>query len=421
MGVVYKAEDTKLERTVALKFLAAHLLNDEEAKERFLREAKAAAALHHPNVCPVYEIDEADGKTFLAMAFLEGESLEDRIGRGPLPLKDALEIGRQVAEGLAAAHGKGVVHRDIKPANILVSPEGRSTIMDFGLARLAEASKLTRADQTVGTAAYMSPEQIQGADADHRTDIWALGCVVYEMVTGTRAFPGEYAQALAFEIVNQEPEPVTGVRAGVPMELELFVGKCLAKDADDRYESASELAKDLRTLGEKLKSGRSTILQSTAGSTAGAPTTMTGAQTLNPAALPPDVVILPRTRLRALQGLAAVLAAVSLGLSVPYLTKAPVNPSTAVAANLTMDIAPAEMLGPAGFLNRPRATAFAISPDGSTVVFAGTGADGIAERQCCTAARSPRPRPSPSPERQAPNILSFPPMGSGLVSPLPGS
>ena len=153
MGVVYKAEDKKLNRQVALKFLADHLLSDVEAKERFLREAQAAAALHHPNVCPVYEIDEVDGKTFLAMAFLKGETLEQLIAKGPLPIKDALDIARQTADGLQAAHAEGVVHRDIKPANILVSPEGRPTIMDFGLARLTEASRLTKVDTAMGTVA----------------------------------------------------------------------------------------------------------------------------------------------------------------------------------------------------------------------------------------------------------------------------
>ncbi len=260
MGVVYKAEDTKLERTVALKFLAAHLLNDDEAKQRFLREAKAAAALHHANICPVYEIDEADGRTFISMAFVDGETLEDRIAQGPLPIKDALEIGQQIAKGLEAAHEKGIIHRDVKPANALVAQDGQVTIMDFGLARLTEASRLTKAEQTVGTAAYMSPEQIQGGEVDHRTDVWALGCVLYEMIAGVRPFKGQYDQALLYEIVNQEPEPLTGVRAGVPMELEFIVGKCLAKAAGDRYQHASEIAVDLRTLAEKLKSGRSTIL-----------------------------------------------------------------------------------------------------------------------------------------------------------------
>jgi eukaryotic-like serine/threonine-protein kinase len=175
MGVVYKAEDTKLERTVALKFLAAHLLSDSEAKQRFLREAQAAAALNHPNICTVHEIDDAEGKTFLAMAFIEGESLEARVERGPLPLKEALDIGRQMAEGLEAAHDKGIVHRDIKPANVMVDAKGRATIMDFGLARLTEASRMTKADQAMGTVAYMSPEQAQGMQVDHRSDIWSLG------------------------------------------------------------------------------------------------------------------------------------------------------------------------------------------------------------------------------------------------------
>ena len=264
MGAVYKAEDTRLDRTVALKFLAPHLLNDAEAKARFIREAKAAAGLDHANVCTVFEVGEEGGRTFLAMAFLEGESLEDRIATGPQPLKDAIEISRQVADGLEAAHEKGIVHRDIKPANIMVDAKGRATILDFGLARLTEASKLTRADQTVGTAAYMSPEQIQGAEVDQRTDIWALGCVLYEMVAGLRPFKGQYDQALAYEIVQEDPEPLTSVRAGLPMELEFIVGKCLSKDPGDRYDGASEIAKDLRTLGDKLKSGRSRVLQTAA-------------------------------------------------------------------------------------------------------------------------------------------------------------
>ncbi len=299
MGVVYKAEDTKLERTVALKFLAAHLLNDEEAKQRFLREAKAAAALHHPNICPVHEIDDADGKTFIAMALLEGESLEDRIGNGPLALKDAIDIGRQITEGLEAAHDKGVVHRDIKPANVMVDAKGRATIMDFGLARLSEASLLTRGDQTVGTAAYMSPDQLQGGEVDHRTDIWAVGCVLYEMVAGARAFKGEYQQALAYEIVSQEPEPLTGVRSGVPIELEFIVGKCLAKDAADRYQHANEIAVDLRTLSEKLKSGRSTILQTQV-------VARQSLKTQHPTVVPSDLV--PKRQLRLEWGLIAGLS-----------------------------------------------------------------------------------------------------------------
>ncbi len=265
MGIVYKAEDTKLERTVALKFLASHLLEDEEARKRFHREAKAAAGLSHPNICTVYEIGEESGQTFLVMEFIEGEGLDAKIERGPMPLKEALAFARQVADGLAAAHAKGVVHRDIKPGNLLVTPEGRVKILDFGLALLTEGSKLTVLDGTVGTVAYMSPEQVQGVEVDYRTDIWALGCVTYEMVRGQRPFQGVYDQALVYEIVNQEPEPLTAVRADVPMELEWMVGKCLAKDREDRYGRAEDMMLDLRTLAEKLKSGGSTILRTGVG------------------------------------------------------------------------------------------------------------------------------------------------------------
>ena len=321
MGVVYKAQDTKLERTVALKFLAAHLLNDEEAKARFLREARAAAGLHHPNICPVYEIDEVEGKTFLSMALIEGEPLEARIDRGPLQLKEALEIGRQIAEGLEAAHEKGVVHRDIKPANVMVDAKGHATIMDFGLAHLTEASRLTKANQTMGTVAYMSPEQAQGMEVDHRSDVWALGVVLYEMVCGQRPFQGEYDQALLYEIVHQEPEPLTGVRAGVPMELEFIVGKCLAKDREDRPSSAHEVARDLRILGEKLKSGRSTVLSQVTASGAQAavpkgPGFVTSLSAGKTGTMPvsADEVLLPKWRLNAFLALSglAVLAAVSL-------------------------------------------------------------------------------------------------------------
>jgi Tol biopolymer transport system component len=264
MGVVYKAQDTKLDRVVALKFLAPLLLNSDDAKKRFLREAKAAAALHHPNICTVFEIDEAEGTTFLAMAYLPGTTLAKRIEQGPLPLNEALDLGRQVAEGLQAAHDANIVHRDIKPANILISPDGRATIMDFGLARLSEVSQLTRPDAAIGTAAYMSPEQALGTPVDYRCDIWALGCVLHEMIAGLPPFRGEYRQALFYEIVEQEPEPLTSLRAGLPRELEFIAGKCLAKEADGRYQHANEIAIDLRNLQQKLKSGRSAILRTDA-------------------------------------------------------------------------------------------------------------------------------------------------------------
>ena len=261
MGVVYKAEDTKLDRHVALKFLATHLLKDEEALKRFHREAKAAAALHHPNVCPVYEIGEVDDQTFLAMAFIEGDSLDKRIEQGPLKIPETIDIAHQIAMGLEAAHEKGIVHRDIKPGNVMVDEKGHVTVMDFGLALLTEGSKLTKFDTTLGTVAYMSPEQAEGAEVDHRTDLWALGCVLYEMVCSQRPFKGLYDQALVYEILNEDYEPVTGVRAGVPMELEWIVGKCLAKDLGERYSGAKDLILDLTTLRKKPLSGRSTVVR----------------------------------------------------------------------------------------------------------------------------------------------------------------
>ena len=271
MGVVYKAQDTTLGRSVALKFLAPHLLKDEESRKRFEREAKAAASLHHPNVCPVYEIAEANARTFISMAFIEGQSLEKKIELGPLKIPEALDIARQIAKGLEAAHEKKIVHRDIKPANVIVDEKGHVTVMDFGLALLTEGSKLTQLDMTVGTAAYMSPEQIQGIEADHRSDIWALGCVLYEMVCGQRPFKGVYDKALLYEIVHEEPDPLTGTRTGVPVELEWLVGKCLAKAANERYQSAGELLVDLAARRKGIESAKSAVLKTAAGRTTPGP------------------------------------------------------------------------------------------------------------------------------------------------------
>ena len=267
MGVVYKAEDTKLGRTVALKFLAAHLLKDAESRKRFEREAKAVAALNHPNICTIHEIDEAEGRTFLALEFIEGESLPARIERGPLPLEDALDLARQTADGLQAAHEKAIVHRDIKPGNLLITPKGQLKILDFGLALLTEDSKLTQLDTTLGTIAYMSPEQSMAAGTDSRTDIWALGVVLYEMVSGQLPFRGDYDRAVMYSITSEEPEPLTGLRTGVPMELEWLIGKCLAKQAPGRYQNAADLIVDLTALRKKMESGKSTIVRPVAAST----------------------------------------------------------------------------------------------------------------------------------------------------------
>ena len=255
MGVVYKAQDLKLQRLVALKFLPSNLLGDEEAKARFLREARAAAALQHPNICTIHEIDEADGHTFIVMAYLEGEELRKHIEKGPLSLDRLLDIAIQVARGLQEAHGKGVVHRDIKPANIMDTTTGQAVLMDFGLAQIASAaSKLTREGTTLGTSAYMSPEQTSGEKTDHRTDIWALGVVLYEMATGQTPFQGHYEQAILYSILHEAPEPITALRTGIPPELERIANKCLAKRADERYQTVSDLLADLGALKRSRES-----------------------------------------------------------------------------------------------------------------------------------------------------------------------
>ena len=262
MGVVYKAEDTKLKRPVALKFLSAHLLSNEEAKTRFFREAQAAAALDHPNICTVYEIDEVEGQTFIAMAHLDGETLDHKITAGPLPFDDLFDIAIQIARGLEAAHRKSIFHRDIKPANVMLLEEGSERlikIMDFGLAQLSERSKLTELETALGTMAYMSPEQTEAAGTDQRTDLWALGCVTYEMISARLPFRGDYKQAVQYSILHEAPEPLTGLRTGVPMELEWIVDKCLAKKREDRYPDASALILDLSTLRKKLETARSTV------------------------------------------------------------------------------------------------------------------------------------------------------------------
>ena len=260
MGVVYKAEDIKLERPVALKFLAAHALEDPEHKARFVREAKAAARLDHQNICPIYEIDEADGQTFLAMAFLEGQTLKHKIAERPLKLDEALDIAIQTAQGLKAAHQKEITHRDIKPANLMLTKEAQVKIMDFGLAQLADRSQLTKTTTMLGTPAYMSPEQARGERTDRRTDIWSLGVVIYEMVTGRLPFEGERQEAVVYAIGNEQQEPITALRAGLPMELERIVGKALAKEREERYQHVEEMIVDLRALAEKLKPGRPAAL-----------------------------------------------------------------------------------------------------------------------------------------------------------------
>ena len=257
MGVVYKAEDTKLKRRVALKFLPLELTKDPEAKQRFEREAQAAAALNHPNIVTVYEIGEHEGQVFIAMEYVEGKTLKELITVGtrhavplptaphPLPITQVIEIASQLASGLAAAHAKGIVHRDIKPQNILIDKNNHVKILDFGLAKLKGLSSLTKVSSTLGTVHYMSPEQTMGQDVDHRTDIWSIGVVLYEMLTGQLPFRGDYEQAVIYSILNEEPEPPLPAGSEVTDALERLIMKALSKDPEKRPARMGELSTGL--------------------------------------------------------------------------------------------------------------------------------------------------------------------------------
>ena len=247
MGVVYTAHDPRLDRQVAIKVLPPDLTRDETAKQRFLQEAKAASALDHPNICTIYEINETDdGQLYLVMAYYEGETLKARIERGSLALDDAVDIATQVGRGLAEAHGAGIVHRDIKPANLLIATSGVVKILDFGLAKLAGAEGVTQTGTTVGTVAYMSPEQARGQEVDHRTDIWSLGVVLYEILTGQQPFQGDNLLAISNAILGSEPVSLTRLRAGTSPALARVVTRSLANSRDARYQSVADLLDGLR-------------------------------------------------------------------------------------------------------------------------------------------------------------------------------
>ena len=256
MGVVYRAQDPRLKRQVAIKLLPPDLTRDETAKQRFLQEAQAASALDHPNICTIHEINETeDGQLYLVMAHYEGETLKQRIERGPLGLDDAIDIATQVGQGLAEAHGAGIVHRDIKPANLLVTKSGAVKILDFGLAKLAGTEGVTQTGTAVGTVAYMSPEQSRGQEVDHRTDIWSLGVVLHEMVAGRPPFQREQGDAVVHAILRETPTALTGLRTGVPMDLERIVTRAMSKPADDRYQTVADLLSELRGVKRTLQEG----------------------------------------------------------------------------------------------------------------------------------------------------------------------
>jgi TolB-like protein/predicted Ser/Thr protein kinase len=253
MGVVYKAEDLRLKRAVALKFLPPDLVDAPELKERFLVEAQAAAALSHPNICVVYEVGESEDRPYIAMEYVEGETLRDRIKRGPLPVDEALELALQIAAGLGEAHSKGILHRDVKSANVMVTEKGTAKVLDFGLAKLRDEGSLTKSQTTLGTVAYMSPEQSRGEKLDPRTDVWSLGVVLHEMVAGRLPFRGETDVAVMYSILYQEPEALTQARPGAPPGLEQVVRQALAKKPADRYQTMEELREDVSAVAEGLR------------------------------------------------------------------------------------------------------------------------------------------------------------------------
>jgi len=244
MGIVYKAHDTTLDRDIALKFLPAHLSASEQDKARFIQEAKAAATLDHPNICTIHSIEEHEGQLFIAMQLVDGQLLRDRMSG--MTRKQAIELGIQIADGLAAAHEKGVVHRDIKPENIMIRKDGIAQIMDFGLAKLKGVSRLTKEGSTVGTAGYMSPEQVQGQDADHRSDIFSIGVLLYEMLTGQLPFKGVHETAVAYEIVNVDAAPMSAMKSDLDPALDAIVLECLEKDPNERAQSAKQVGIDLK-------------------------------------------------------------------------------------------------------------------------------------------------------------------------------
>ncbi len=244
MGIVYKAQDTNLDRFVALKFLPERLSNSEQDRARFLQEAKAASALNHPNICTIYGIEEHNGQLFIVMELVDGQTLSEK--KNSITFKQALDIGIQLAEGLAVAHEKGIVHRDIKPDNIMVRKDGIVQIMDFGLAKLRGVSKLTKEGSTIGTAGYMSPEQVQGQDADHRSDIFSYGVLLYELFTGQLPFRGVHESALMYEIVNSDAPPMSSVKPEISAELDSIVLECLEKDPNERTQSVKQISIDLR-------------------------------------------------------------------------------------------------------------------------------------------------------------------------------
>lgn len=387
MGIVYKGHDSKLDRIIALKFLPQHLQASEQDKARFMQEAKAASAINHPNICTIYSIDEHDGQLFIAMEFVDGQTLRDKVkairAGGPsqdrgslLPLKQSIEIGIQIADGLAAAHEKGIVHRDIKPENIMIRKDGIAQIMDFGLAKLrasgSAVTRLTKEGSTVGTVGYMSPEQVQGLDTDYRSDIFSLGVLLYELFTGQLPFNGVHETALMYEIVNIDAKPMSVVNADIGPELDRIVLECLEKEPSERYQSAAEASKDLKRI--KRESGKARLSR------------------IAPSQLGQQVPVMPQPTRTSQDAnrlpLGWMLSTMLLFLACAVLGFLYVRESTVERQTIQTSLLPPETKW---FVSKG-AGHFALSPDGSTLAFVARdsgGANVLWIRPLCGTASHP--------------------------------
>jgi len=266
MGTIYEAEDVKLRRTVAVKLLPPDLVRHPEARQRFVQEAQTASALDHANICTIFEIDETeDGQMYIVMAYYKGETLKEKIRRGPLKVDDAIEIAIHLADGLSRAHEAGIIHRDVKPGNVVVTDRGDVRILDFGLAKLMDQAGITRSGAMMGTVIYMSPEQAKGDEIDHRTDIWSLGVVLYEMLTGQIPFKGDRDQTVIYSIINVDPTPVRALKTHVPVRLEKIARKAMSKAVSRRYQTMTELKDDLLALRDELRTSDATQISAVLG------------------------------------------------------------------------------------------------------------------------------------------------------------